>query len=252
MIITKISFGIRDLFYLKCVYSNNFELNLKHKLMKNLILGFILIFTLQCVTAQKNSLEVQNSSEYYTAYNEYFKKVTFKLGGGVLLPQGVLKNYFGVSPLIELSVDFPVTETKSLELALQFVIPNQQDTFNYVRSTDTINAKASFLFNPMLRFKKNLSASKATQLHIGLGLGASVIKTDARNPFYTGSDSDDEKYEVITAFLVAPTLDYVKTFNNNEQLTFSLGFHYSPYKIEGALQENIGSISLTPRIMYSF
>lgn len=220
--------------------------------MKKIIIVSVLCFVFQTITAQNNSIQVKSSNEYYSGYSDYFKTVTFKIGGGVLLPQGDLKTYFGASPVIELSLDFPVTKTKSLELALQFVIPDQKQSFQYVRAVDTVNAKASFIFNPTLRFKKNLSRSKVSQFYLGIGLGASVIKTDARNPFYTGNNYEDEKYEVITAFLVSPTLDYVKKFRNNEELTFSLGLNYSPYKIEGSLQENIGSIALLPKIMYSF
>lgn len=252
MIIAKNSFMIRDLFYFKCDYSNNFDLNLKTIIMKKLMLILGLLSVVQVCNAQNNTFYVTDSNAYNDPTVDYFKRVTFKIGGGVLLPQGDLKVYFGVSPLIELSLDFPVTETKSLELALQFVVPEQNQSFKYVRTIDTIQAKTSFIFNPMIRFKKNLSQSETSQLHLGFGLGASVIMTDARNPFYTGNNQEEEKYETATAFLVSPSLDYVKTFKNNEQLTFSFGLNYSPYKIEGSLQENIGSISLTPRILYSF
>ncbi|WGD35308.1 hypothetical protein [Olleya sp. YS] len=220
--------------------------------MKKLMLLLGLFSLVQFSIAQNETLYSITDTEYNDPTVAYFKRVTFKIGGGVLLPQGDLKRYFGLSPLIELSLDFPVTETKSLELALQFVIPDQKESFVYVRTLDTINAKASFIFNPMLRFKKNLSQSKFSQLHLGFALGASVIKTDARNPFFTGNNQEEEKYETATAFLVSPTIDYVKTFKNNEQFTFSFGLNYTPYKIEGAVKQNIGSISFTPRIMYSF
>lgn len=215
-----------------------------------LVLGFLTIC--QFGNSQNDTIYVNNSNQYNNVNQGYFKRITFKIGGGVLLPQGDLKDYFDISPLLELSLDFPVTETKSLELALQFVIPDQKEAFKYVRAIDTIQVKTSFVFNPMLRFKKNLSTSETSQLHLGLGVGASIIKTDARNPFYTGDNNNDKKYELVTALLVSPSLDYVKTFRNNEQLTFSFGMNYSPYKVEGSLQENIGSIGLTPRIMYSF
>ncbi|WP_281846842.1 hypothetical protein [Olleya namhaensis] len=220
--------------------------------MKNLLLTIVLLISVQISKAQNDTLYVTNSNQYHDYYKAYLKRVTFKIGGGVLLPQGKLQDYFGPSPVLELSLDFPVTKTKSLELALQFVIPDQKQSFLFVRTTDTIQAKASFMFNPMLRFKKNLSQNVNSQLHLSLGVGASVIKTDARNPFYTGDNQDSEKYEVVTAFLMAPALDFVKKFRSNEELTFSLGLNYSPYKIEGALQENIGGISLIPRIRYSF
>ncbi|WP_397363696.1 hypothetical protein [Olleya sp. R77988] len=220
--------------------------------MKKLILITAMLSLMSNAFAQKDTLYTHNSQEYFDAQKDYFQRITFKIGGGVLVPQGNLSNYFGVSPLMELSLDFPVTQKKSLELALQFAIPDQTEPFKYARTTDTIQAKASFMFNPMLRFKKNLSESSTSQIHIGLGLGVSIIKTDARNPFYTGSDADNEKYEVITSFLASPSIDYVFKFKNSEELTIGLGLNYSPYKVEGSLQENIGSISLTPKIMYSF
>ncbi|WP_034062283.1 hypothetical protein [Lacinutrix jangbogonensis] len=220
--------------------------------MKKLILVLGFLGVCHFGNSQNDAVYVTNSNQYHDASQDYFKRVTFKIGAGVLLPQGNLKDYFGVSPLVELSLDFPVTQKKSLELALQFVVPDQKESFKYVRTIDTVQVKATFMFNPMLRFKKNISTSRTSQLHVGFGLGLSIIKTDSRNPFYTGSDEDNEKYEVVSAILASPSLDYIKTFKNNEQLTFSFGLNYSPYKVEGALRENIGSISLTPRIMYSF
>lgn len=220
--------------------------------MKKLILFLLMLSFIKISNAQIETKSYANNETYYITSKEYFKRVTFKIGGGVLLPQGKLNDYFGVSPLIELSVDFPVTKKKSLEFALQFIVPSQKDSFKYVRTIDTIQAKASFIINPMLRFKKNLTPARGSKLEIGLGLGGSMIKTNARNPFYTGSEENDEKYEVVAAFLVSPSLDYVKTFNSKEQFTFGFGVNYSPYKVEGALRENIGSISFTPKLMYSF
>ena len=220
--------------------------------MKNILFTLIVLLVIPFSQAQSDTIYVTNSNQYHDYYKSYFKRVTFKIGGGVLLPQGDLQDYFGVSPLVELSLDFPVTQKKSLQFALQFVIPDQQQSFMYTRSLDTIQAKASFMVNPMLRFNKNLSQTVNNQLHLSLGIGASIIKTDARNPFYTGNAQEEEKYEVVTALLLAPTLDYVKKFRNNEELTFSLGLNYTPYKIEGSLNQNIGSLSLTPKLLYSF
>jgi hypothetical protein len=202
--------------------------------------------------AQNDSIVKRPNYNSYNIFNDYWKRVTFKIGGGMLMPQGRLKKYFNTSPLIELSVDFPVTDSKSLELALQFVVPEQRQGFEYVRLTDTIQTKGAFLFNPMLRFKKNLIKSDHKKLLLSLGLGASVITTDARNTDFFDTSDDRKKYEVITAFLISPSLSYAKTFKNNNEFTFSIGLNYSPYKIEGALQEDIGSIAITPRIMYSF
>lgn len=215
--------------------------------MKHILFILFIIVIMPFSNAQNDTIY----KPYSNQYQDYFKRVTFKIGGGVLLPQGDLSKYFGVSPLVELSLDFPVTEKKSLQFGLQFIVPDQKQPFKYVRTLDTIQAKASFMINPMLRFNKNLSQKVNNQFYISLGIGASIIKTDARNPFYSGNE-DEEKYEVVTALLLSPNLDYVKKFRNNEELTFSIGLNYTPYKIEGALRQNIGSLSLTPRILYSF
>ena len=212
------------------------------------------LFFLFCLNllAQNDSIQKGRNYNNYSPFGDYWKIVTFKIGGGVFIPQGELNTYFGASPLIELSLDFPVTDTKSLELGLQFVIPEQKRSFEYARLTDTIQTNATFLLNPMLRFKKNLSKSDRKKLLLSIGLGASVITTDARNTDFLDTSEDRNKYEAISAFLISPGLGYSKTFKNNNEFTFSVGLNYSPFKIEGALQEDIGSIAITPRILYSF
>ncbi len=209
-------------------------------------ISIIFMFSLSLL-GQNDSIQPNKSYRYYDKFNDYWSTVTFKIGGGMYLPQGKLKNYFKPSALFELSLDFPVTDSKSLELALQFIIPEQIELFQYLQNNENIEAEASLIVNPMLRFKKDLSQSKVSKFILGLGIGASVISTTQKSSL----SDEDENYE-ITAFLVTPSLDYVKSFKNKEQLTFSLGLHYSPYKIEGALQEKIGSIALMPRLLYSF
>ncbi|GGI56738.1 hypothetical protein [Winogradskyella haliclonae] len=220
--------------------------------MKKMIITTLLFMFSISIVAQNDSIPNDKPYRYDSSFADYWKTVTFKIGGGVLLPQGKLNDYFGISPLVELSLDFPVTESKSLELALQFVIPDQKNGFEYQRLADRVETKATFLFNPMLRFKKNFSQSNSKKLILGVGLGASVITTDARNTDFFDTSDDRNKYEVITAFLVSPSLEYAKTFKKNNEFTLSLGLNYTPYKIEGALQEDIGSIALTPRLLYSF
>lgn len=215
--------------------------------MKNLIMTTLLLVLCLNLVAQNDSISQEKNYGYYNSFNDYWKTVTFKIGGGVLIPQGELKKYFNTSPLLELSLDFPVTDNKSIELALQFIIPKQQKSFQYIRDDENIEAEASLLFNPILRFKKVIGNKNNSCFSLGLGIGASVISSNQK----INSSNDDDSYEV-TSFLVAPNLDYVKTFKNKEQLTFSFGINYSPYKIKGAIQENIGSIALTPRVLYSF
>lgn len=220
--------------------------------MKKIIITSLILIIGAQVFAQNDSISRYQLYKYEDAFTDYWKTVTFKIGGGILLPRGELGKYFGSSPLVELSLDFPVTDSKSLELALQFVIPKQNQSFEYQRLTDVVETNATFMFNPMLRFKKDLSKTKSNKLLLGIGLGASVVTTDARNTNFLDTSEDRSKYEIITAFLISPSLEYAKTFKNNNEFTFSLGLNYAPYKIEGAVQEDIGSIALTPRILYSF
>ena len=63
--------------------------------MKHSIL--ILIGLLMCTKSfsQNDTISVKNSYEYYDAYSEYIKKVSFKFGAGVFVPQGELENFIG-------------------------------------------------------------------------------------------------------------------------------------------------------------
>lgn len=212
---------------------------------------FIFLGTTLFVFSQKDSITTYHKNTYKDPLREYFKKVDFRIGGGVLIPQSGLKDFFGNSPMIELGAVFPLKRKKSLELAVQFVIPNQKKSFQYITVLDTINAKATFIFNPMLRFRKHLVSNYKSDLNISLGIGASILQTNARNPFYEGK-KDDNKYEIVTAFLASPGIEYTHKFANKEHISIGLSFQYSPYKIEGALQEDIGSFFYVPRIAYRF
>ena len=192
----------------------------------------------------------QNNKE--TNATDYFEKVEFRIGTGVLIPQNGLKKYFGISPLIELSGVFPLKNKKSIALAIQFVIPNQEADFKYLRSNDTIRAKATFMFNPMIRFKRAVYENNKTQVNIGLGVGGSFINTNARNPNYEGKEDDTKKYEKINAILVTPGIEISHQFSSMDKISFSLNIQYSPYKVEGALRENIGSVFYAPKLTYKF
>ncbi|MEE9349657.1 MAG: hypothetical protein V3U80_06385 [Flavobacteriaceae bacterium] len=211
----------------------------------------IALFTVSSF-AQQNSTP---SNTYHDPIGESLSNSSFRIGTGVLLPQKKLKKYFGISPFVELSFDFPTKNGKSIEFALQMVVPNQKEKFKYARSTDTISAKASFMINPMVKFRKDLFNIDRSRLNIGLGIGASLITTDARNPFYegeTGSENKKEKYETISTMLIAPSIEYTYTFRNNDRISMGFNLQFSPYKVEGSLQTDIGSLFYVPRIAYKF
>jgi len=180
----------------------------------------------------------------------YFKDVEIRLGAGVLIPQNGLKHYFGVSPLFELGAMFPLKRNRSFELIVQVSIPNQEKEFTYLRVNDTINSKASDMYNGILKFKKEIIKSINSPVFVGVGVGVSNIVTNGRNPYYVGGE--EKKYETITSVLISPEIGVNYSFGKECKLYFSLGFQYSPYKMEGALREGIGTLFYIPKVSCTF
>ena len=212
--------------------------------MKNYILIIALLSLSYVSIAQKDSVYNSNNQNY-------IKNISFRIGVGALIPQEGLKEYFGLSPMLDLSVNFPLRNKKSIDITIQLAIPNQKDDFTYLRTIDTIQAKSTLMFNGMLKFKKDIVKTRNSALNLNIGIGASFVTTNARNPFYEGEDNQ-EKYESITAFLVSPGLEYKKRFRNNDEVTFGVAIQYSPYRIEGAVREDIGGLFYVPKIAYRF
>ncbi|MBC8756082.1 hypothetical protein H2O64_15500 [Kordia sp. YSTF-M3] len=194
-----------------------------------------------------STLQSQNDS---SAYNP-FDNATFAIGGGVFMPQGKLSSYFGTAPFLELSANFPFRRKKAIGLTLQVVIPNQKDDFLYRRTIDTIQVKSTMMLNFTVDFKKSLHTSTKGNLELKLGLGVSGITTDARNPFYSGEDGE-EKYEIVSSVLFSPGLEYQYEFNENSKFIIGVSVNYAPYKVEGAVREDIGGLAFVPKIAYVF
>lgn len=212
--------------------------------MKKITLLILICFLgMQVVHSQDDSNDAYN----YDPLEEF----SFSLGGGVFMPLGDLSQYFGTAPFFDASVDYNLKRKKSVGLSLQFVIPNQKDDFLYRRTIDTIQVKSTMMFNVMVNFKKSLATSDKGQFDIKLGIGGSMITTDARNPFYSGQEGEN-KYETVSAILFAPGLEYKHSFNEDAQFIVGVSMHYAPYKVEGAVRENIGGLALVPKIAYIF
>lgn len=182
---------------------------------------------------------------------DYFDEITFNLGGGVFIPQGELKRYFGAGPVLEFNLNFPINKTKSIDLLGQFIIPNQVQDFAFIRTIDTVRAKSQMMFNFFAKFNKTLKLTQKGELKAYLGVGISTITTDARNPFYSGAENEN-KYEFISALLIAPGINYKFRISDNSKLAIGINYHYSPYRLEGALRENIGSSAIIPRLLFTF
>ncbi len=224
----------------------------KTTIMKTrIIILIILIFSFDKLFAQPDTLSVTNSKSYYDAYDDYVNKITINFGIGAFIPKGNLKTYFGNAPLFEIDVNFPLKKAKSIDAVFQIVIPDQQKDFLFLRTTDTINVKSTSMFNGFIRFKKRIHNSVKSKVNLGLGIGVSSITTNARNPFYSGKQ-DESKYEFISTLLLIPGAEWSYTFSDHAKFTLGLDLQYAPYKIEGALREDIGQIALIPKISYKF
>lgn len=209
---------------------------------------FAILFSTQLFAqVEKDSTTIDTISPS----KDYFDKTSFNLGAGVFIPQGDLKRYFGAGPVLEFNLNFPIDKTKSIDLVGQFIIPNQVEDFTFIRTIDTVRAKSQMMFNFFAKFNKTLKLTQKGELKAYLGIGVSTITTDARNPFYSGAENES-KYEFISALLIAPGIDYKFRLGTNSKLAIGINYHYSPYRLEGALQENIGSSAIIPRVLFTF
>ena len=216
--------------------------------MKPILLLLVLVSSTHFCVAQNDTIAAAESQ--FSIANP-FSKAVIKLGGGYFLPQGDLNTYFGPAPMFELAVEFPITARKKFEFAAQFIIPDQREDFVYIRTVDTIQAKSTFMVNLMGRFKKDLLATVPSRLTLTIGVGTSVIMTNARNPFFSGQEGE-KKYEYVSALLLQPGLSFEHRFSKDIKLLLGIDLQYSPYKIEGAVREDIGNIALIPKVMLTF
>lgn len=183
---------------------------------------------------------------------ENSENARIKAGTGIFIPQGKLKNFLGTSPYFEVSVDAQLFERDNFGFSLQFIIPNQQKDFLYQNIyNETENAKATYIVNILFNFRKRFAETQKSAFEFRFGFGASGLQTNLRNPRYSGNSNED-KYEMIGAFLFNPNIEYTRKLKDKTALNFALGLHYSPYKIEGALQEDIGGLGIVPKITYTF
>ncbi|RKE98348.1 hypothetical protein [Ichthyenterobacterium magnum] len=216
--------------------------------MKHYIFILLSVSIYNSMFSQKDSIYVKNNDDIFI---DYFKGVTVNGGVGLFLPQRDLNNYFGIAPVIEIDVNFPIKEKTSIDLGLQFIIPNQKESFTYIRTIDTLDVKSQYMFNFFVRYKKRINQNLKSDLNFNIGLGVSTIATDARNPFFEG-EKDQKKYEMVSAILVLPGFEYKCKFSKEATFIIGLDLQYSPYKIEGSVREDIGSIALIPKILYRF
>ncbi len=218
--------------------------------MKTIIISVFMLLQSIIIFAQNDSISNKQIANNDPMYN-YLRTIKIRIGAGIFIPIQQSENYIGNSPMFEINAEFPLKRRKSLEIAAQIIVPNQQQNFVYIRTIDTIQAKATVIGNFMLRYKKSLIGNSKSDLKLSLGFGASSMVTNARNPFYSGN-KDEKKYESVNALVLQPGISYERKFGENTQLLLGFDLQYSPYKMEGALREDIGSLYCMPRIMFTF
>ncbi len=203
--------------------------------------------------AQDNSVESgvsgYSSSSIYND-NNYWQKVSFKIGGGFLIPQGKLKALTGGIPVVDLGVDIPLKNRKTIGVNIQYGVPEKANNFPFQTNKGVVETQVKSVFNAMVNFKKGIFYVKNTHLDIGLGIGISNLNTTVRNPDYK-KEEDASKYESIAAFLISPGLELKQRLKNDE-LSLSLNFNYAPYRSSKRVVEDIGSLFLVPKITYRF
>lgn len=155
------------------------------------------------------------------------------------------------SPFVEIGLVFPIVDRKSYEFSAQFAIPTQEEAFLFEQVDETVQGRSTFMINILMKLKKHIIHTEVSDFNFSFGLGVSHVLTDIRNPYYKGKEGD-EKYESITSILMSPGFEYVRRVNSFDVLSFGLAVQISPYKIEGAVKEDIGAIFLVPKIAYSF
>jgi hypothetical protein len=196
--------------------------------------------------AKKDSILKDNTTPL-----NYFDKISFSLGSGLFIPQGELKTYFGAAPVIEFNLNFPIKKNKSIDFVGQIIIPNQVEDFTYIRNIDTIQVKSTMMVNLFVKFKKTLKSFRNSTLKAYVGVGLSSITTNARNPFYSGGERES-KYESVSTLLLAPGINYIFNMKSNTKLTIGINYQYAPYKVEGALRQDIGSSGIVPKLLFTF
>lgn len=203
-----------------------------------LITSLFISFT---INAQEKSTDTQK---------KFYSKVT--AGTGVFIPQGKLQHFLGISPYFEVHIGAPFLLFPNFGFGFQFAVPNQQQDFLYQSIfEENQNVKATYMANIVFNFRKRFAETQTSAFEFRLGIGASGLQTDLRNPRYTGKE-DEKKYEMISTLVVNPNIEYIRKFKDKSALNFALALQYSPYKIEGAIQEDIGGFAIIPKILFTF
>ncbi len=204
--------------------------------------------------AQSDSTVTKTLNLEYWNNERHLRQPKFEIGGGFYIPQGKLATYIKPSPFIDIEIYIPTLRNKSITAVFQFVIPTQGDPF-VLQNPDEIDqreeVRSNFIVNTFFRFSQNLTSIESTsKLELGLGVGVSTMIV--QTPFSFFNNNDENAGRGLVAFLVVPGLHWKFKPTANTDLTIGVDLQYSPYRLKGALEQDIGGLALTPKILYRF
>jgi hypothetical protein len=190
----------------------------------------------------------QNSLD---SFGSAIEQARVTIGGGMFMPMGKLSRYYGPSPFFELAVDYEVRGQKAIGMTFQAIFPDQRNEFVLQQINDTIDAKSTLILNFTFDFKKTLKTYPNGKLEVKLGVGGSIVTTDARNPLFR-RDNEESRYEHFGSILFTPAFEYRHRFSKHAQFVFGLGINFTPYRVDNAVEDDIGGFALMPKIAYIF
>lgn len=204
--------------------------------------------------AQSDSTVTKTLTLDYWDNDRHLRQPKFEIGGGFYIPQGTLARYIKPSPFINIDIYIPTLRNKSITAVFQFVIPTQGDPF-VLQNPDVIDqleaVRSNFIINTFLRFSQNLTSIDSNhKLELGLGVGISTMIV--QTPFSFFNNDDQNAGRGLVAFLAAPGLHWKCKPTENTDLTIGIDLQYSPYRLKGALEQDIGGLAYTPKILYRF
>jgi hypothetical protein len=204
--------------------------------------------------AQSDSTATKTTTNEYWEYERVLHPAKFEIGGGLFIPQGKLATFIKPSPFIGVEIYIPTKRNKSITIVSQFVLPSQEDRFiiENPNAIDQIEAvRSSLIINTFLRFSQNLnSIDSASKLELGLGVGISTMLV--QTPFSFFNDEGENANRGLVSFLIAPGLHWKFKPTKNSDLTIGADLQYSPYKLKGALEQDLGGLAISPKILYRF
>ncbi|SNS14889.1 hypothetical protein [Dokdonia pacifica] len=204
--------------------------------------------------AQSDSIPSKKTTKEYWDYEKEWQRPKFEIGLGVFLPQGKLTNFINPSPFVDINIYIPAKRNKSISIVVQFIRPSQNDQF-VIQNQDNIDqveaVSSDFIINSFLRFSQNLTAKNSVS-KVELGVGVGISSMFVQTPFSFFNDEGENANRGLVSFLVAPGLHWKFQPTENTHITIGADVQYSPYKLKGAIEQDLGGLAILPKVLYRF